>query len=57
MKKCPLCDQYYGPYSMEKHLREDHSLPDERESYLSGYRAGKTAGYRAGKADADSEAF
>ena len=61
MKKCPLCDQYYGPYSMEKHLREDHSLPEEGESYRSGYRAGRadgeTAGYKAGYADADPETF
>jgi hypothetical protein len=59
MTKCELCGNYYGPYSMDKHLEEDHGLKHEGESYKSGYRAGKAdgenQGYRERFADASSE--
>jgi hypothetical protein len=61
MTKCALCEQYYGPYSMEKHLQEDHALVDEREVYRSAYKTGRadgqSEGYRAGYEDADPEDF
>jgi uncharacterized OB-fold protein len=47
--KCALCEQYYGPYSMEKHLREDHAVGMNRgerneirnEAYSEGYSDGQ----------------
>lgn len=59
MTKCALCDQYYGPYSMEKHLEEDHSLKDQDEAYEEGYsegrKVGEDKGYRDGYADATED--
>lgn len=47
MTKCALCDEYYGPFSMEKHLREDHSIESPKvrrktinDSYWEGYEDG-----------------
>lgn len=56
--KCPLCENYYGPYSMEVHLKNDHALEEESESYLNGYNTGRAdgenAGYKQGYAAAPS---
>lgn len=47
MTKCPLCEQYYGPFSMERHLETDHALMTRTDVYESGYSDGFSAGAKA----------
>ena len=44
MTQCKLCGQYYGPFSMEKHLEEDHALADRTQDYERGYSDGRGQG-------------
>lgn len=61
MKKCTLCDQYYGPFSMERHLREDHAVgmsnrdmnTIRNEAYSEGYADGEEDRLRAEFSDVD----
>jgi flagellar biosynthesis/type III secretory pathway protein FliH len=49
MKKCALCGQYYGPFSMEKHLAEDHAVSSSSQDiYEKGYNDGHSAGFEQG---------
>ena len=46
--KCELCGQYYGPYSMERHLENDHALRDRTLDYERGYSDGRATGEQDG---------
>lgn len=44
MTKCELCDKYFGPYSMEIHLREDHAIGASAKDRMAAYDAGYVDG-------------
>jgi hypothetical protein len=49
--KCKLCDQYYGPYSMEIHLKNDHTDVVNREDMQEINRSFYSEGYIDGLED------
>lgn len=55
--KCALCDQYYGPYSMEKHLQEDHSLDINTQELAQARKEGYDEGYDDGVKAMDTSEF
>lgn len=49
--KCALCEQYYGPYSMQIHLQEDHKVGLSREDRNEIRNEAYNEGYEDGQED------
>lgn len=55
MTKCNLCGAYFGPFSMEKHLQQDHAVGLSDKEAQAVYDAGYDEGYGDGIEEADPD--